>query len=128
MRGNHVQASAGQLSRPRADGEEYRIDHGTHKRGWVADIRPMVSLEEDVGRPLTTESEMYDRALSHAFVQMLRYQAPRNGGESILSRVLLGDDEMTRKQSPYYSPLVIANSAHANHYHVQIRFHLESQT
>ncbi len=116
----------GSYSRRHADGSWYKIDHASHRRGWVADIRPMVSTEDDVGRPLNTESDAYDQQLSYAFLQMLESEAPADNGASMLSTVLFGDEDFTDKENKYYLNFILGARRHNDHYHIQYIFELEN--
>jgi len=119
VRGEYVEAtSPKQFQKTGPDGTSYRIDHGTHNRGWVADIRPMVGSEEDVGQGLTVDSDAYDRKLSYAFLTLLKTEAPRNRGSSMTSLVLFGDQKMSDPEAKYYVPIMRYDENHADHYHL----------
>jgi hypothetical protein len=123
--GDPVEANrSGTYSRER-NGTWYKIDHQGHAYGHVADVRPMVSKDNDVGEVINLGTALYadpvnekKYSLPHSqkFLNILENASPKSQGEHMLQTVLFGDEDIDVSTREYYNQ----RDDHGNHYHIRV--------
>ena len=117
-----VRVQIGDMSKP--EGGEFE-PHGSHSFGMTADIRPIVTSEEYVGRYTDLASDHYDRAGSYRFLKLVIKESPKSNGKSLCRKILFNDRAFRTNEiidgetQNFYIRKVGAARNHHHHFHIQ---------
>ncbi len=103
------------------DGTVYCLDHSGHSRGRVADVRPMVEVEQQVGSPLDVGDDAYHETHSRKFLKLLKRESPKSRGSHMIASVLFGDAGIEEEIKENVLGSYVLRNDHSDHYHIRVR-------